>query len=166
MEWNEAKDKFIQTWGSLGSSWGVSRTMAQVHALLLIAPRPMCADEIKQELRISTGNANMNIRLLIDWGLVYKEGKAGDRKEYFTAEKDIWKVVRQIMIQRKKKELEPMLRVLDEVSDVNCNCDQSVEFNRVVQDIKKLSSKADATLDMLIKADQNILFSTLFKMVR
>ena len=166
MEWLEAKDKFIQTWGAMGSSWGVSRTMSQVHALLLISPRPLCADNIKDELKISTGNANMNIRALIDWGLVYREMKSGDRKEYFVAEKDIWKVVRQIVIQRKKRELEPMLRVLDEVSDVHCDCPDSDEFNRIVQEIKMFSQKADATLDTLVKADSNWFVNTFLKMIR
>lgn len=166
LEWKEAKNRFIQSWGALGSSWGVNRTMAQAHALLLISPVPLSADEIMDELKISRGNANMNIRALIDWGLVYKELRTGDRREYFIAEKDIWKVVRQIVIHRKKKELEPMLKVLDEISCVNNNCPEAEEFCKIIRDIKLFSNKADSTLDTLVKADSNWFVGTFMKMIK
>ena len=162
----EGRDRFINSWGSLGSSWGISRTMAQVHALLLLSPECLSADEIMDELKISRGNANMNIRALIDWGLVFKELKPGERKEFFIAEKDMWEVFRRILIQRKKKELEPMLKVLDEVSSVDGMCDHSEEFCRVIQDMKLISTKADSTLDTLIKADNNWFISKFMKMMK
>ena len=140
--------------------------MAQVHALLLLAPECLSADEIMDELKISRGNANMNIRALIDWGLVFKELKPGERKEFFIAEKDMWEVFRRILIQRKKKELEPMLKVLDEVSSVDGMCDYSEEFCKVVQDMKMISTKADSTLDTLIKADNNWFISKFMKMMK
>jgi len=115
MELDEGKEKFIQSWGTLGSNWGINRTMAQIHALLLIAPESLSAMEIKEKLNISMGNTNMNIRQLMDWGLVYKKLKSGERKEFFVAEKDMWEIVKKIVIQRKKKELEPVLKVLDEI---------------------------------------------------
>jgi DNA-binding transcriptional regulator GbsR (MarR family) len=102
MQLQEAKDKFVQAWGNFGSNWGINRTMAQVHALLLVSPQALSADDIMESLDISRGNANMNIRALIDWGLVYKENKNGERREYFIAEKDMWTVIRQIIIHRKK----------------------------------------------------------------
>lgn len=167
MEIQEAKEKFIQSWGALGSSWGVNRTMAQIHALLLISPEALSADDIMEELKISRGNANMNIRALIDWGLVYKELKPGERKEFFVAEKDMWEVVKNIITQRKKKELEPMLRVLDELSSVEGKGDpESEEFSKVIKDIKLFSNKADATLDTLTKADSNWFVGTFMKMIR
>lgn len=167
MDLTEGKDKFIQSWGALGSSWGISRTMAQIHALLLISPEALCADEVMDELQVSRGNANMNLRALIDWGLVYKELKSGERKEYFRAEKDMWEVVKKIIIQRKKKELEPMLKVLDEVSSVEGEkTPESEEFERIVKDIKLFSNKADSTLDTLIRADSNWFVGTFMKMIR
>src|SRR6185295_6647027 len=102
MKLPEAKDKFIHAWGKLGSSWGINRTMAQVHALLLISPEPLSAEDIMKELAISRGNANMNLRELINWGLVEKEHVKGERREFFSAEKDIWKVAMQIAKERKK----------------------------------------------------------------
>ena len=88
MEVTEGKEKFVQAWGTLGTQWGINRTMAQVHALLLISKESLCADEIMEDLKISRGNANTNIRALIDWGLVYKKLKPGERKEFFVAEKE------------------------------------------------------------------------------
>lgn len=163
----ESKDKFIQSWGALGSSWGINRTMAQIHALLLISPEPLSADEIMEGLQVSRGNANMNLRALIDWGLVYKELKPGERREFFRAEKDMWEVVKKIIIQRKRKELAPMLKVLDEVSNIDTEGDpQAEEFLRILRDIKLFSNKADATLDTLTKADSNWFVGTFMKMVK
>jgi DNA-binding transcriptional regulator GbsR (MarR family) len=166
MEWKEGKEKFINAWGALGSEWGINRTMAQVHALLMISPKELSADEIMEDLDISRGNANMNIRALMDWGLVYKTLRPGDRKEYFIAEKDMWKVVRQIIINRKKKELEPMLKILDEISSVENTCSESEALVKAVHDIKMFSSKADSTLDMLVKADSNWFMGTFMKMMK
>ena len=166
MEWQEGKDKFLQAWGTLGTSWGINRTMAQIHALMMISPSALSADEVMEELQISRGNANMNLRALMDWGLVYKELRAGDRKEYFVAEKDIWKVVRQIIINRKKKELDPMLKVLEEINNIDESTPQGEALARTVRDLKVFSSKADSTLEMLVKADSNWFVGTFMKMIK
>ncbi|MCH2022271.1 MAG: ArsR family transcriptional regulator [Saprospiraceae bacterium] len=165
MELDVAKHKFIQAWGTLGSNWGINRTMAQVHALLLISSEPLCADDIMELLKISRGNANMNIRALIDWGLVFKELKAGERREYFVGEKEMWNVVRQIIIQRKKKELEPVIKVLNDVSEIDGNGADQEAFLTVINDIQQFAQKADKTLDKLIKSDSNWLLSTFMKMM-
>ena len=166
MDWQEAKGKFIQTWGALGTSWGVNRTMAQVHALLMIAPQALSAEEVMNELKISSGNANMNLRALLDWGLIHKELKPGDRRDYFIAEKDMGIVVKQIILNRRKKELEPMLKVLDQLSGVPENCENAIAFNKAINDIKLFSSKADATLEMLMKAESNWIVGTFLKMIK
>ncbi len=166
MELKEGKEKFLQAWGSLGSNWGINRTMAQIHALLLISPDALSADDIMEELQISRGNANMNIRALIDWGLVYKELKPGERKEFFIAEKDMWTVVKQIIQNRKKKELEPINKVLDELSSVEPVDEASQAFSEVIKDIKLFSSKADSTLESLIQAESNWFMGTFLKMIK
>lgn len=166
MNFQDGKERFIQAWGALGSNWGINRTMAQIHALLLISPEALSAEDIMEELKISRGNANMNLRALMDWNLVYKELKAGERKEYFVAEKDMWEVVKNIISQRKKKELEPMLRVLDELSDVNPTDAESEEFSKVIKDVKLFASKADSTLDSLVKSDSNWFVGTFMKMIK
>jgi DNA-binding transcriptional regulator GbsR (MarR family) len=166
MDYQDGKHKFIQSWGTLGSSWGISRTMAQIHALLLLSAEALSADEVMDELQISRGNANMNIRALIDWQLVYKEHKAGERREFFVAEKDMAKVIKSIVIQRKKRELEPMLRILDELTGVQGEGAEAEEMRMVVKDLKLFSQKADSALDALVKADSNWFFSTFLSMIR
>jgi DNA-binding transcriptional regulator GbsR (MarR family) len=166
MDYPEGKDKFIQSMGTLGSNWGINRTMAQIHALLLIAPVELSAEEIRDELQISMGNANMNLRALIDWGLVYKEHKAGERKEFFRAEKDMLEIVKQIIHQRKKKELEPLTKVLDELSAVKADDEASAEFVKVINEIKLFSSKTDTLLERIATSDSNWLFGTFMGMIK
>lgn len=165
MDIQEGKEKFIQSWGALGSNWGISRTMAQIHALLLISPQALSAEDVMEELKISRGNVNMNIRALMDWGLVYKELKTGERREFFVAEKDMWDVVKKIIAQRKKKELEPMLKVLEELSAVEGNDPDSENFAQVVRDIKLFSNKANATLDKLVQSDSNWFVKVFMNMI-
>lgn len=166
MEFPEGKEKFLQAWGTLGSSWGINRTMAQIHALLLISPVALSAEDIMEELKISRGNANINLRALMDWGLVNKELQVGKRREFFVAEKDMWTVVKNIIIQRKKKELEPMIRALDELANVQGAGEDAQEFARVIKEIRLFSNKADATLDSLVKADSNWFMGTFLKMIK
>ena len=166
MNIQEGREKFIQSWGALGTSWGINRTMAQIHALLLISPAPLCADEIMETLQISRGNVNMNLRALMDWNLAFKELKTGERKEFFVAEKDMWQVMRNIIINRKKKELEPTIKVLDELSSVEGEEAESQEFIRVIKDIRLFSNKADSLLESLTKADPNWLMGSFIKMIK
>lgn len=166
MEYSEGKDKFIQSWGTLGSNWGINRTMAQIHALLLIAPECLSAEQIRDELQISMGNANMNLRALIDWGLVYKELKTGERKDFFVAEKDMLEIVKKIIQQRKKKELEPLTKALDELSEVEAEDQQSAEFVKVMNEIKLFSSKTDTLLDRISNSDGNWLFGTFLGLIK
>ena len=168
MKLDEAKEKFLQAWGTLGSNWGISRTMAQVHALLLVSPDPLTAEEVMEQLQISRGNANLNLRALIDWGLVQKELRAGERKEYFVAEKDIWKVFRQVVKERRKRELEPMLEVLETLKKVEGDRkDRDVKaFTESVDGIYKFAGKADKTLETLIRADENWFLGSVMKLLK
>ena len=166
MHLSEGKSKFIESWGKLGSSWGISRTKAQIHALLLISPKALCADQIIDSLKISKGNANMNLRALCDWDLVHKELHPGDRKEYFIAEKDIMEVMKQIIKQRKKKELDPLKKILEDISCVESHCPDSDEFCRMVKELKMYSDKADKTLEALLKSDKAWIYNTLFKVLQ
>ncbi len=164
----EAKQQFIQSWGVFGSSWGINRTMAQIHALLLMAPEALNADEIMEELQISRGNANMNIRELINWGIVEKVLKPGDRKEYFVAEKDIWKVAMRIMKERKKRELDPIIDVMEQIKDVEGNKKdaETKAFLDTVTQIQRFAKQADGALAGLIKADENWFTGTLLKLFK
>ena len=164
----EARQQFISSWGAFGTHWGINRTMAQIHALLLISPDPLTQDDIMEQLNISRGNTNMNIRELINWGLVERVLLSGERKEYFTAEKDIWKVVTQIVKERKKRELEPMLHLLDKLEEVEGDKkDKHVKlFVETVSGIKKLGRQADKTLDRMIKAEESWFIGSMMKIFK
>ena len=168
MKLNEAKQQFISSWGAFGTHWGINRTMAQIHALLLISPEPLTQDDIMEDLDISRGNTNMNIRELINWGLVERMLIPGERKEYFSAEKDIWKVVKQIVKERKKRELEPMLQLLDKLEDVEGDKrDKNVKtFVDIISGIKKLGRQADKTLDVMIKAEESWFIGSLMNLFK
>jgi DNA-binding transcriptional regulator GbsR (MarR family) len=168
MKLSEAKQQFISSWGAFGTHWGINRTMAQIHALLLVSPDPMTQDDIMEELNISRGNTNMNIRELINWGLVERVLLTGERKEFFTAEKDIWKVVKLIVKERKKRELEPMLQLLDKLEEVEGDKrDKNVKaFVDTVSGIKKLGKQADKTLDTMIRAEESWFVGALMKIFK
>jgi DNA-binding transcriptional regulator GbsR (MarR family) len=168
MKLAEGKEKFLQAWGTLGSSWGINRTMAQVHALLMISPEPLTAEEIMDGLNISRGNANMNVRALIDWGLVSKELRPGERKEYFVAEKDIWKVAKQVIKERRRREIEPIMKLLNDLSEIEGDKrDKNVKaFTDVIGNIKDVVGKADSTLDVIMKADENWFVNQFMKLMK
>ncbi len=168
MKLAEAKSQFVQAWGTLGSKWGINRTMAQLHALLMVSPEPLSTEDLMAQLNISRGNVNMNVRDLIDWGLVEKVHKPGERREFFQAEKDIWKVTRQVAKERKKRELEPILKVLEQLSDVEGDKrDKNVKaFTDSISNIKRVAAQADKTIDAMVKADENWFFGGLLKLFK
>ena len=168
MKLNEAKLQFIASWGAFGTHWGINRTMAQIHALLMVSPDPLTQDDLMNELNISRGNVNMNIRELVDWGLVDRVIISGERKEYFTAEKDIWKVAKQIVKERKKRELNPLLKLLDQLEEVEGDKkDKHVkQFTETVHSIKRFGQQTDKMLDVLVKSDENWFVGSLMKMFK
>lgn len=114
----EAQDRFIASWGQMGSTWGISRTMAEVHALLYISGQALCTDDVMDRLAISRGNASMSMRALLDWGIVSRVHKRGDRKEYFQAEQDVWTLLQAVVRERMKREIQPVLQSLHEIRDM------------------------------------------------
>ena len=166
MKLEEAKLKYIQTWGILASSWGINKTMAQVHSLLLVSTKPLSAEEIMDALQVSRGNVNMNVRALIDWGIVQKELIAGERKEYFSANKDIWELFKQITKERKKREIEPVIKVLDELSNIDDDSTEANEFKKVLSDLSTVTKTVNNLLDTAIKADDHWLLSSITKIMK
>lgn len=166
MEFKESKEKFIQSWGVLGSSWGINKTMAQIHALLLITPEVLSTEEIMDELKISRGNANMNIRALMDWGIVTKSFKAGERKDFFFADKDIWEVARKITKERSKREIEPVIKVLNELKNVKGNDADVNQFRDTVTELESFTSKLNSVVDKFSKSDEHWFYKKLLKLVK
>lgn len=167
MKLEEAKQQFIDTWGALGSEWGINKSVAQVHALLLSSSNPISTDEIMETLVISRGNANMSIRQLIDYGIVYKKHIAGDRKEYFVAEKEVLKWAMKIAIMRKKKELDPVMDVLKELSEATKNetSDDGKEFHTTVKEIQELTDQLEKIANKVFASNRADLLIKLFKFI-
>lgn len=108
-----AANLFIRRWGEMAASWGISRTMAEIHALLYLAPEPLCTDDVMDRLEVSRGSASMNLRALENWGLIYRNHRRGDRKEYFEAEKDVWIMFETITRERRRREVQPIVETLE-----------------------------------------------------
>lgn len=166
MNLDEAKEQFIQTWGTLGSNWGINRTMAQIHALLMISSESLSTEDIMDALKISRGNTNMNIRELISWGLVMKEHKSGERKEYFVAEKDMWEVAQCIIRERKRRELDPMMKAIENLSNVNGDkkSEEYKSYMEIVSEIQGISDNADKILTKLTVIEKNWFLKKVLKL--
>lgn len=111
----EAQDRFILEWGRMSSSWGINRTMAQIHALLFVTGEPMEVNEIMDRLQISRGNASMNLRELMDWGIVRRFRRPGDRKDMYSSETDPYQMIARIVRERKRRELDPTADSIREI---------------------------------------------------
>lgn len=149
--WEAAREEFIAQWGALGSNWGINRTMAQIHALLMTAPEPMYTDEIMARLHISRGNANTNVRELIGWGLIRLVVKKGQRREYFEAEKDVWKMALTIAKERKRRELDPALTVLK-----NCAEQTKIESEGPGQDFHRQMKELQEFVEFGMKISDTV----------
>jgi DNA-binding transcriptional regulator GbsR (MarR family) len=112
-----ARDEFVAQWGALGTQWGINRTMAQIHALLMTSPQPMCTDEVMESLAASRGNAHSNLKELVNWGLVRMIVVKGDRRDFYEAEKDVWQIFTIIARERKKREIDPALALLNKCAE-------------------------------------------------
>ena len=107
-----AQDLFIRRWGEMGQTWGINRTMAEIHALLYICATPLCTDDVMDRLNISRGNASMSLRALCDWGIIRRLHKRGERREYFESLGDVWEMFSIIAAERKRREMDPVLETI------------------------------------------------------
>src|SRR5437763_8891631 len=107
-----AQDTFIRRWGEMGQTWGMNRTMGEIHALLYIAAQPLCTDDVMERLHISRGNASMSLRALCDWGIIRRLHKRGERREYFESLSDVWEMFSIIAAERKRREMDPVLETI------------------------------------------------------
>ncbi|MEG1591061.1 MULTISPECIES: GbsR/MarR family transcriptional regulator [Chryseobacterium] len=166
MQLSEAKEKYIQTWGTLATNWGINRTMAQVHALLLAEGKALSTDEVMQMLEVSRGNANMNLRNLMEWGLVRKELMKGDRKEYFFAERDMWYLFKQLVKERKKREIEPVLNSISELKNVEENTEEAKRFTALMEEMENVTGKVFNIMDLAIKSDDHWLVGKITNLLK
>lgn len=162
-----AKQQFIDTWGALGSEWGINKSVAQVHALLLSSSNPLSTDDIMEQLQISRGNANMSIRQLMDYGIIYKKVVSGDRKDYFIAEKDILKWALKIALMRKQKEIDPIMNTLSEISTATRNdkSPEGKEFHQTIKDIEDFTTQIGNIADKVAQSNRSELLLKLLKII-
>lgn len=113
----KTRSEFVSQWGALGNQWGINRTMAQIHALLITSSSPLSTDDVMAQLKISRGNAHTNLKELVSWGLLRSVVLKGDRREYFEAEKDVWQMFIIIARERKRREIEPALAILHKCAE-------------------------------------------------
>ncbi len=106
--------KFILHWGEMGTRWGVNRTVAQVHALLYLSPKPLNAEEIAKTLTVARSNVSTSLRELESWGVVKPVHLMGDRREHYESMKDVWEMFRVVLDERKRREIDPTLAMLRE----------------------------------------------------
>lgn len=158
MDLEQRQNDFIDFWGQMAPTWGINKTMGQIHALLLSSGSALSTDEIMDSLKISRGNSNMNVRTLMDWGLVHKSFRRGDRKEYFSAEKDMTQVAKSIMLERRKRELEPLLKIHERFGS-----EEEDDFDSMLSDIQTFAEKSMELSEKLINAEEYWLVKTLSK---
>jgi DNA-binding transcriptional regulator GbsR (MarR family) len=111
---SSVQQKFVLHWGEMGTRWGVNRTVAQVHALLYLSPRPLNADDIVETLDVARSNVSTSLKELQGWGIVKLVHVLGDKRDHFESMKDVWEMFRIVMDERKKREFDPTMRMLHE----------------------------------------------------
>ncbi len=167
MQYQEAKDKFISTWGSLGTLWGINKAMAQIQALLFISTQPLSMEDVMEELKISRGNTSMNLRQLMDWGIVTKVLISGERKEFFTTEKDVQELTRIIAKERSRREIQPVIKVLEDVSSIKDDgTEKTKELIKQTNALNQLTKDLDTLMNKMVNQKQNWLTKSVLKMMK
>ena len=160
-----ARDEFVSQWGALGTQWGINRTMAQIHALLMVSPQPLSTDDIMADLQISRGNAHGNLRDLVGWGLIRSVIRKGERKEFFEAEKDVWKMFCTIIRERKRREIRPAIGVLKDCIEraETLKDAEAVTFTKQTKALLGFVEMADSFLSKMTRSEQSKVIPWLLK---
>lgn len=146
---NDAKSALVRCWGEMAPYWGISRTMAEVHALLFVCSKALCTDEIMAELSISRGNASMTLRSLLDWGLIRRVHQRGDRKDYYTCDASVWEIFACIARQRKRREVEPILDTICKCRDMAGKAEATGQDPQTTEEARQCRQRLDEMLDFL-----------------
>ncbi|MFN3729729.1 MAG: GbsR/MarR family transcriptional regulator [Fimbriimonadaceae bacterium] len=154
----QAQDQFIQEWARMSSSWGINRTMAQIHALLYVTGEALTADEIIDRLQISRGNASMNLRDLMDWGIVRRFRKPGDRRDTYASEADAWQMFAKVVKERKRREIDPTVDAIRESLARLPESDRSSEakqFRERLTQLLDIFGMIDAVYQQFVMLDRD-----------
>jgi HTH-type transcriptional regulator, glycine betaine synthesis regulator len=156
----EAQDQFVLEWGRMSSSWGINRTMAQIHALLLVTGRAHSMDDIIDRLGISRGNASMSLRDLMDWGVVQRFRKQGDRKDLYRCDPDPWHMVAWVVRERKRRELDPTAAAIREcVARVpeDDEGDEAQAFRKRLGGLLEIFQMIDKVYEQVFRTDETLI---------
>src|SRR5438552_13950030 len=164
----QARDQFVTQWGTIGTAWVINRTMAQIHALLITTPNALSTDEIMAELKISRGNAHSNLRDLASWGLIRSVVRKGERKEFFEAEKNVWKMFCIIIRERRRRELRPAMGVLEECAERTRGMKgaEAAAFNRQIKSLSDFLDAADGVITKLSRSEQSAVIPWAMKFLK
>lgn len=164
----QIREEFVNQWGALGNCWGINSSMAQIHGRLLLATEPVSADQLTEELGISRGNASTNLRELQDWGLVRTVVQRGDRRQFFEAEKDPWRIFCIISRERKKREIEPTLRALKdlEARAGALRSREGKEMHRQISALSRFVGLASDFLDRVAAKEESQVVPTVLKLIK
>ncbi len=156
----DVQEQFIMEWGRMSSSWGINRTMAQIHALLFITGKPHSMDEIIDRLHISRGNASMNLRDLMDWGILRRFRRPGDRKDIYVTDSEPWQMVARVVRERKRRELDPTSKVIAECLESVPNLPDNedvVQLKHRLSGLMEIFGMVDAIYEQAFKNDETFL---------
>lgn len=142
---SEELGRFIESWGSMGILWGINRSMARIHAYLLVCEEPVDSETISDDLNISRGNVSMCLKELRTWGVIRRVNQSGDRRDYFEAEADPWNMLYRIAVGRKQREFDPALQALRHLL-TEMDADKNAAARERLAEIEELMT----TLDSLI----------------
>ena len=147
---DELTRQFVEHWGVMARSWGINATMGELFALLYVTGEDWTADDLRERLRVSRGNVSMNLRELIAWGVVHKVHRQGERREYYRAEHDVWTLFRRILRERKRRELDPTLVVLDRSVAMVGNDPSQAAIRSRIHELQDFFSLIDALAGRLL----------------
>lgn len=151
------QDQFINEWARMSSSWGINRTMAQIHALLFITGRPQSMDEIIERLHISRGNASMNLRDLMDWGIVERFREPGERKDLYASDSDPVRMFARVVRERKRRELDPTHQAISEIlhqTDAEADNSEVAILRERLQGLREVFDILNSLYDQILRTDE------------
>ena len=163
-QFEDARTLFIRRWGEMGTTWGISRTMAEIHALLYLSTEPLCTDHVMERLSISRGSASINLRELVNWELIHRVHRRGDRKEYFEAEKEVWRMFETIIRERRRREVLPIMETIERslrtIDDGKASMsgqarEEAEEFRTRFTDILEFCETMNGLFDLITKAGRS-----------
>ena len=150
-------ERFVLHWGEMGSRWGVNRTVAQIHALLFVLGRPLAAEDIADALGVARSNVSNSLRELGNWNLVRITHVLGDRRDFFETSSDVWELMRTIVRERKLREFDPTVAMLNETLADPTFANEAPEHQKRIRETQALMQSLSGWADDMLKLEPSLL---------